>query len=163
MKVALNEFHIEQNMDEPSLQEVINVTSDFWTKDDAFGRAAQLDSGIALLDKRRIIQNYLILSRGEEEMKMIEQDVHNSLQFLIDKIKIVSDKCDQLQTDSNAATLFRAGCCSLLQQKLLQLRYLLNNMRMVFSVSGDKKVESTDHEIASSSESDSDYSDTDDF
>ena len=72
-------------------------------------------------------------------MTMIKQDVQNSMRFLNDKIKVVSDKYDQLNADSDSTTLFKAGCCCLLQQKLQQLRYLLTDMSIHFSVSSDER------------------------
>ena len=66
MKIALKEFHnyAKQNTEEPSLDDVVNVTADFWTKYDA-GRETGLNSAISLLERRKIIQNYLMMVRGQ--------------------------------------------------------------------------------------------------
>lgn len=142
-------------MEEPALEEVMNATSNFWM---SYNGTSQ-NSRITILDKRKIIQNYLMMVRGEEEMKMIKEDVLNSKCFFRGKIKLVSEKYYQLQQsgDSYEGTdLYKAGCCNLLSLKLEQLKFLVEDMDQVFSVISTADGNWEDSDLSSDFDSDID-------
>ena len=86
------------------LSTVLDPSSTFWVSADK----DQSPNSPSIFLKQSIVQNYLLVQRNSEELKLLDQDMHNTLLYFKQRAICLKTKIEHL---SEEQTCFSKGAC----------------------------------------------------
>ena len=92
------------------LSEVLSVGADFW----APSSSSMSDSTIPWRIKKDIMQAYLLMHRSNEEMKLLQADMHATVYYWHDKFQCISRKIRDMNSESEE--MYERGSICYLRQ-----------------------------------------------
>ena len=117
--------------------------------------------------KQDIIQASLLIQRSEEEIAMLQNEIENTLTIYHQKIKIIEAEIVK-QTQAEVTTDFTRGSVALLHYLRLKVMKAIDDCNSRFSVVGEDAYAKSAEPLSefdndsSSTESDTDYSESED-
>lgn len=100
------------------LSTVLEPSSTFWVSADN----DQSPKSSSIFLKQSIIQNYLLVQRSSEELKLLDQDMHNTLLYFKQRVICLKAKIEHL---SQEQTCFSKGAVCLLSNLLDKVNFQL--------------------------------------
>ena len=106
------------NQDPLQLSTVLDPSSTFWVSADK----DQSPNSPSIFLKQSIVQNYLLVQRSSEELKLLDQDMHNTLLYFKQRAICLKTKIEHL---SEEQTCFSKGAVCLLSKLLDKVNFQL--------------------------------------
>ena len=98
---------------------VLDLSSSFWVSSDN-----DESSEPSIHVKQAVVQNYLLIQRSSEELMLLDQEMHNTLQYFEKRMVCIKAKIEDLN-QAEEQTCYSRGAVCLLSKLLTKVMYQL--------------------------------------